>query len=313
MWRRRDPLPDLVVAWRGMATMPSQRGVQTVAGLSMLRKAVKAAVPGTGAVLEAIRSANFSITAREFTRLIRSCRNTGQWEKALEILQVVRQEDLDVGARPNFFTFSATISVCSKSRRLEETLWLFNEMKAEAETDASCKPDGVVYRLVIMCCHQENKFDRIVELYIEMSKGGIETDDQTLQHVLSSCMEERAWGVAIDVLDDLHSRNITLSTEQYASLMALCVAEGDMNSAIEVFIMMQMMEVMPDTSCCHSAMSSIKWLGDPCVGIQLLKDMKSCDITVLPETYACILKQCMDVQSPETLSKVIEVMGGSGN
>lgn len=65
-----------------------QKGVQTVAGLSMLRKAVKAAAPGTGAVLSAIQSANFSITAREFTRLIRSCRNTGQWKKALEILQV---------------------------------------------------------------------------------------------------------------------------------------------------------------------------------------------------------------------------------
>lgn len=228
-------------------------------------------------------------------------------------VQVVRQEDLDVGARPNFFTFSATISVCSKSRRLAETLWLFSEMKAAAQTDCSCRPDGVVYRLVIMCCHQESKFEEIVELYIEMSKEGIETDDQTLEHVLSSCMEEKAWRVAMDVLDKLHSRDITLSTGQYASLIRLCVAEGDMNSAIEVFIMMQMMDVMPDASCCHSAMSSIKWLGDPCVGIQLLRDMNQCDISILPETYACILKQCMDARRPETLSKVIEIMGGHGN
>lgn len=227
--------------------------------------------------------------------------------------QVVRQVDLEVGARPNFFTFSATISVCSKSRRLSETLWLFNEMKAAAETDSSCRPDGVVYRLVIMCCHQESKLNEIVQLYLEMTKEGIETDDQTLQHVLSSCMEDKAWKVAIDVLDKLHSRDITLSTGQYASLISLCVAEGDMDSAIEVFLMMQMMEVKPDASCCHSAMSSIKWLGDPCVGIQLLQDMNYCDIAILPETYACILKTCMDARSSDTLSRVIEMMGSNGN
>lgn len=276
--------------------------------LSKLRRAVKAAEPGNGSTRAAIQSANFVISAREFTRLIRSCRNTGQWEKALEILEVVRMGDPKVGAAPNFFTFSAAISVCSKSRRVAETLWLLDEMKAAAKVDSSFQPDTVVYRLVIMCCTREGEHAMALNLFAEMSDGGIEADDQTLEHVLAALIHSMAWERAIQILDKMHARGMVLALDQYNRFIESCSKEGDLSTATEVFLMMQMVGVEPDSnSCCH-IMYAIEASGCPVKGADLVEDMHACGIAVQPETYACLLGGCMKTEDNDLLSKVITMM-----
>lgn len=288
--RERCPL-DGVQYWRGV--------MEGLSNISELRKAVKEAEKGTGSVRKAIQSARFFISGREFTGLIRACRNSKQWEKALEILETVRLEDSSVGESTSFYTFSATISVCSKSGRLREAMWLLNEMKAAGTKDPSLKPDAAVYRLILLCCVRQGDCKTAVDILDEMFLGGLETDEETLKRVLLGLVQGGSWQHALWLLDELHARGETLPTEHYSDFIRCSVEKDNLTIATEVFIMMQMAGVKPNACICHHIVLGILVSGDLEFALQFVKEMHACGIPVFEQTYKCLSRASMAVESTD--------------
>lgn len=258
--------------------------------ISMLKKAIKVAEKQTGSIQESIESARFFITGRNFTALIRECRKHGQWEKAMEILEVVRNGDEFFGEGPSFFTFSATISVCSKSGRLDEALQLLREMKNAMVEDPLMKPDAAVYRLIILCSVRLEKFSVAVGLLLEMIQYGLQANKETLLKVLSAMINGRSWLHAAWVLNELHSCDVVLSAQHYNDFIRSAVEVGNIEIATEVFLMMQMVGVDPDPFSCHYMVQAAVISGNPEVGMQLLEDMSENGIPVFKDTYRCLLR-----------------------
>lgn len=267
--------------------------MESFSNISTLRKAVKEAAKGTGSVRKAIQSASFLISGREFTGLIRACRNSRQWEKALEILETVRLEDPLIGDLPSFYTFSATISVCSKSGRLMEALWLLREMKTAAEKDSSLKPDAAVYRLIVLCCVRVGDCNTAVDLLNEMLLKGLDTDEETLKKVLLGFVHAKSWHHATWLLNELHVRGETLPTEHYSDFIESAMETGHFDIATEVFLMMQMTGEKPSACICHRIILGILDRGDLESAVQLVRDMHECGIAVFEQTYKCLSRASM--------------------
>lgn len=299
------------VQLQGSHVLGSGGGCEDGGKASSIKSVLRMAKPGTGAIRRAIQSADFVIPGREFTRLIRDCRNTKQWEKALEILEAVRLGGPTVGELPSFYTFSATISVCSKSGRVAEALWLLGEMKAAAAKDASIKPDASVYRLVILCCARQNEPAIAVRLLREMSEEGAMPSEDVLQQLLKALVGGVAGKKAVEVLDELHGLGVALPVGCYNSVLKTAANEGDMNTTTEVFLMMQMAGVDPDASSCDHMMHAIATASHPVRGLQLLQDMKESGIHLHASTYAQLLKSCMDDGHSELLPQVFQTMEDS--
>lgn len=281
--------------------------------LSVLTHAVKVAEAGNGEVTKLIESASFKVTPRALSRLIMACRNAKQWQKALEILRAARDRDISTGEPPNFFTFSAAVSVCCKSRRVPESLWLLSEMKEAALDDPSLAPDSIVYRLVILCCVREGRHDEAIQLYMEMSEEGIEADDQTLDHVLSAWLAKKEWLMAVEVLHKIHSRCRVLPLVRYNHLLEACAADGDLDMTTEVFLTMQVVGVVPDASTYHHIMQGIEVAGSPQMALELLEDMKLVGVSVLPRTCACLLRVVLGSGRVDFMPKLVKLLEGYCN
>lgn len=260
--------------------------------LPTLLSAVRGAPAGTGEVRRVIEAASFKVCSRDITRLITSCKSMKQWEKAIEILDVTRQgyHSLHNVSKPNFFTYSAAISVCCKTGRLVEADRLLEEMKVAAGCDPSLSPDRVVYRMLVSCCAKADRVDRVLELHEEMERLGVEADDQTLKHVLTAQINVRNLEAAIAVMDQMHQKGKELSVKQYAHMISACSEVGNLNMAIELFLIIQMQEVQPCQHICHYLMEAIEAASEPSIGVQLLQEMLEASIPVHMATYVCLIR-----------------------
>lgn len=258
--------------------------------ISMLKRAIKMAEKQTGSVRKSMVSAGFYITGRNSTALIRGCRKGGQWEKALEILEVVRSKGAFAGEGPSFYTFSAAVSVCSKSERLDEALWVLNEMKHAAMDNPLLKPDEAVYRLITLCSARLHKYSVTVEMLSEMKQRGFQAEKETLMEVLSIMVRGRCWRYATWVLNELHSCDIVLSAQTYSDFIGCAVEAGKIGIATEVFLMMQMVGVNPDPYSCHYMVQAAVASGNHVNGKELLEDASEMGIPVLKDTYQCLMK-----------------------
>lgn len=275
---------------------------------SALRKAVKNAAAGTGMVRKAIESAGFFITGRGYTGLIRDCRNSRQWEKALEILDIVREGNESLGGPLSFYTFSATISVCSKSGRLGETMRLLREMQAAAKSDTALQPDAAVYRLIILCSARLGKCQVAVDLLHEMFQQGLEADVETLKRVLLALVQCGEWKEAVWLLNLIHEGGEVLSSERYNDFIGCAADAGETGVAVEVFLMMQMAGVIPNSSSCHCMVYAVQASGDLDTGLHLLRDMHEGGILVYTKTYACLMRASIDAGRQDVLQKVTTLM-----
>lgn len=280
--------------------------VPTAEDLTQLTKAVKAAATGTGAVARIMDSASFKLCPRGLTRVIMGCRNSRQWAKAMEILQLARDGTAGL-PKPNFFAFSAAISVCCRSRRVSETIFLLREMSRSAAQDPSLAPDSVVYRLVVSCCVKEGDHVKALEVFGEMSEGGIMADDQTLVLVLKALTATKQWERAVEVMDGVHGRGRVLSIQQYNQIIGACIMDGDVDNAIEVFLMMQMVGVDVDTYTCDHIMTGMHVAQCPHMALDFLDSMQKCGQTVLPRTCGKLLRVVVDSDRLDFLPRLAEL------
>lgn len=274
--------------------------------VSVLLTVIRKASAGTGEVRQALWSAKFGVSARDLTRLISSCKGPKDWEKAIEILEVARngnQDNIDI-VKPNFFSYSAAISVCCKSRRLDEAIGLLEEMKLAGVNDSSLMPDTVIYRMLISCCSKEDRMGQVLGLYADMERQGVVADRQTLMPVLGALIVEREWNRAADTLDRIHQDGDALPVTWYNDFIAGCAQDGNLNMSIEVFLMMQMMTVEPTACTFYYLMQAIELAQHPAMGIDLVRQMLDAGATLCMGTYISLIRIIVKSEMLELLPEI---------
>lgn len=291
-------------------------GVQTVttkvapAYLRVLKRAVMAADIGAGEINSVLSSASSTVTDRDITLMILACKKNRNWRKALEIFRFSRTIATESGKTPSFFTFSATLSVCCRARKVEEALNLLNEMRLAAEADASLEPDAMVYRHIISCCVHEQKYVTALQVYTEMCKRGTQADDQTLARVITACIREKQWNEGTNVIDKVHARGGLLKREEYQEFIEACSADGNLEVVTEVFLMMQMAGVEPGGEIVYHVMQAIEDAKCPLEGTQLLESLLSGGEDVSMETLLCLIRTIHSTESYELLQPILSILEG---
>lgn len=277
-----------------------------------LRRMVKKALPGSGRVASVIKSAQFRITERGITVLIVTCRKRREWRKAVEIFNAVpltgsSEEGGHPALVPNFYTYSAVISVCSKSGALETAMGLFREMQWMAEEDVRLKPDASIYRLIIASARNYGEYGLAVDMYHEGVCAGLDFDLWTLECALVSCVELREWRTMLDVVgemprvmdregenaeegEEMDEQGAVCVREQYLLILESCRVSGDVDLAVETMLTMQMMGEELDSHVCESVMKAVEVAGDNAAGLGLLHEMMEHHIEISIECEASLMR-----------------------
>lgn len=136
---------------------------------------------------------------------ITACGNGGQWEKALELLELMRTKNMDI----NLITYNAAITALSKAAKhsskdptaastittsgkefsQQQQLWpkvlfLLDQMRSHG-----IEPDGFSFSAAISCCGAEGRWEEALHLIELMQQGGPRTRPNKIAYTaaIASC------------------------------------------------------------------------------------------------------------------------------
>lgn len=267
--------------------------------LPALRARLREVEEGSGDVLRVLQSAGFQIYEKGFTTLIVTCGRMGSYRKAMEIFEAMAK----LGVRPNSYTYGALISVCYSAGKWSKALELFYQMREEG-----CCVDQLVYKHVLPVCIKMGKSDLVLELYRAMQKDQIALEVQTASAVLEACMLCRQWDVAASMLDEYHGDGKVLNHKMYTQLIGACGDHGDVEEALEFFLMMQEVGVNPTSFTCHTMMQAFESAGLVDMGEGLRQEMRKARIFISHETYNSLARLYAKAQRWDEVLSVLNEM-----
>ena len=97
-----------------------------------------------------------------FSAAISACEKGGQWERALALLEEMRERAWS----RNVISFNAAISACEKGGRWERALSLLDEMR-----EAGVEPDVISFSAAISACEKGGQWERALALLDEMRRA----------------------------------------------------------------------------------------------------------------------------------------------
>jgi pentatricopeptide repeat domain-containing protein 1 len=170
-------------------------------------------------LLHEMEANNIPPTEVSYSVTIKACGRSGQWERALELLDVMRSKKMKI----NIFVYNAAIGAIAKAAKQriksvdyntgkslsEKVLSLLSKMKSDG-----IEPDGFSYSSAMSCYGSEGQWEEAVRTIQEMRKGG---------------------------------PNVQPNKVAYTAAISSCGRSGQVNQAIQLFEQMQEQGHIPDT------------------------------------------------------------------
>eukprot|EP00210_Caulerpa_lentillifera_P005240 g5007.t1 len=255
--------------------------------MNSLKAAIYHAEAGTGQIAKIISSCAFSPRQAAFTKIISIC---GRWkssEKAFEVFEAMVEKR---GLLPNTITYTALVSACITAGDFDAAMDTFHKMENAARIDSSCAPNEVTYSKVITVCEECGYYAFAVNCFHEMVTKGIEVDRTVYYSALNSCVKIGSWKEAKGVLSIMHGKGFPASLESYTTMIDHYGANGEMQTAVDLFVKMQELNQCVDEHCCHALMKAIELADNSEMVAELLNCMWKEGIRVKLSTYVSALR-----------------------
>jgi pentatricopeptide repeat protein len=139
------------------------------------------------------------------------------WTKALEILQMIREDGLE----PDGFSFSAAISCCGAGGRWEEALTLIKTMQ---NGGPKTRPNKIAYTAAISACGRSSKPDEALKLFNDMKDEGLQPDRVAYNAVISALrvadQPDKALGLWREMIGKQRSRSSKIASAKADSSLS---------------------------------------------------------------------------------------------
>ena len=164
-------------------------------------------------------------TEVSYSVTIKACGKSGQWEKALDLLDVMRSKKMKI----NIYVYNAAIGALAKAAKqrmksIESTAGkllstevqsLFTKMRSDG-----IEPDGFSYSSAISCYGSEGQWEDAVGAIQEMRNGGpnIQPNKVAYTAAISSCARSGQVAMAIQLFEQMQEQGHTPDTVAYNAL-----------------------------------------------------------------------------------------------
>jgi pentatricopeptide repeat domain-containing protein 1 len=171
---------------------------------------------------------------------IKACGNGGQWQKALDLLESMRQKNMSI----NIYNYNAAISAISKAAKQgiksnandghlwTEVMKLLSMMRSDG-----IEPDGFSFSAAISCCGSEGRWQEALQLIEEMRSGGpnIQPNQVAYTAAISSCGRAGQIDAALGLFRQMQSRGHTADIVAYNALFSALRVANRSEAAFELW------------------------------------------------------------------------------
>lgn len=178
------------------------------------------------------------LTKFSATTLISCLRSGGLFDEAFEVFEWLRS----TGVQLNAHVFSAVLSVCAASKRLDKAEAIHCELM---KSHPHCV-NTHVYTAMVSACEKCGEWRRALELLEEMRCQGVKPNVITFNSLLSALDKARQHERALELLETMRSEDVAPDLVTYNCCLAHCAKLGDGAKARELFVQLQSEGIEPD-------------------------------------------------------------------
>ncbi|CAM9131959.1 unnamed protein product [Ectocarpus sp. 6 AP-2014] len=192
-------------------------------------------------MLEEIRAAGFKVNCMAYSAAIKACDKAFQWERALELLDRMVERD---GVKPNLFAYNHAMSACVRGQQPEIALELLDRMKAEG-----LHMDRMTYGVLMFLHSRKGDHEECVRVNQQMETAGIPGDWYSNHALLEALGRGGRWEEAVKTFED-KKRQANRPPEQtcYKTMLRVCERAGFASQAVEYLKEMPAAGVPPTLS-----------------------------------------------------------------
>mmetsp|Transcript_57558 Transcript_57558/g.140574 ORF Transcript_57558/g.140574 Transcript_57558/m.140574 type:complete len:826 (-) Transcript_57558:106-2583(-) len=237
-----------------------------------------------------------------YTNAMRACAKGRVYQRALNILQVVKDKGLPLDA----YAYTSCMEACGNSRKWYKALELFREME-----DNDIQPTEVTYSVLINALGKGGKVDLALSMLDRMKKEGLEPNLYTYNAAITALSKAskknggtRGSGgssrdaenggdrstTALGLLDQMKQSGIEPDGFCYSSAIACCGAEGRWVEACELIERMKEggSSTRPNIVAYSAAISACGRAGESSKALALFDEMQSTGIGVDTVAYNAV-------------------------
>jgi pentatricopeptide repeat protein len=166
-------------------------------------------------------------TEYHYSSVITACGNGGMWDKALQILDEMR----DTRLKPSSIVYTSAMTACMKSAKYKEAIQIFETLRAEG----GCRLDTGICNVAISAYGEVGQYGKAYEVFEEMWESRIKRDERSFGSMMEICAKSGDWVLAQDLLRQLKlKRSTPMNTAICSSAIRAFAKGGKSEEAIQI-------------------------------------------------------------------------------
>lgn len=163
----------------------------------------------------------------------------GRWDLALDVFQNM----LNNGLKPNSISFNALINSLGKAGKMEPALKVFEIMKSSGHI-----PDAYTWNALLGALYRSNQYADVLQLFETIKREHSSALNSHLYNTaLMSCRKLRLWNKALQLLWEMETSGLSVSTASYNLVIGACETARKPKVALQVYEHMVHKKCTPDT------------------------------------------------------------------
>eukprot|EP00435_Cladocopium_sp_Y103_P052270 s1114_g16.t1 len=150
--------------------------------------------------------------AQSFNIAIAACSRANQWEKAIDLLEVMQS----TRHQPDAYSYTSAISSCRAASQAAELLRTMKRSRLQASI--------VTYGAVISAGASDGDWKGALALLDEARSQQLEITTIAFNAIIDSCEKGAQWDLALHLLQEMSDERIARSTSSYNSALRACGA-----------------------------------------------------------------------------------------
>eukprot|EP00543_Licmophora_paradoxa_P009771 CAMPEP_0202461078 /NCGR_PEP_ID=MMETSP1360-20130828/47667_1 /ASSEMBLY_ACC=CAM_ASM_000848 /TAXON_ID=515479 /ORGANISM="Licmophora paradoxa, Strain CCMP2313" /LENGTH=522 /DNA_ID=CAMNT_0049082991 /DNA_START=131 /DNA_END=1696 /DNA_ORIENTATION=- len=254
-----------------------------------------------------------------YTNAMRACAKGGNPERALMLLQVVK----DKGLRLDNYCYAAVIDACAKGKMWKRALELLEEMREQH----GITPNEIAYSVTITACGNGGQWKKSLELLEQMKSLGLNVNLITYNAVITALSKaarrntrnnrahdkhDDLWKKALELLDEIKEKGYEPDGFSYSAAITCCGAGGKWEEALGLIRKMQKggPRSRPNKVAFSAAISACGRSGRHKEALELFTDMKEQGLQPDIVAYNAVFSALRVAEEPDEAYRLWQEMCG---
>lgn len=237
--------------------------------------------------------------------LIKAYSSTNQIGKARQLWDDMTKNQ---GVEPSRAMYAQMIDATIGSRRFDEALGLFHQMKAQHSSRCDCQNFAIAYATIIKGYAQQKDCAKAVELYFEMRANKVTMGIIVMNTLLDACSRAGDMQEASRIFKDMTNQGLQPDLISYSTLIKGHCVKSELEEALQLFGEMRRKGIKPDSIVFNSLLDGCARKEMPTLCEQVVSDMTKAGIQPSNHSASILIKLYGRMQDLDAAFRVLDEM-----